>query len=197
METAADQSRQRVQRSRRLLHQQEIWALLLYQDSHVLHGCAGKAEQIPADNFQGIVPPDALGNICRPPMNRRSLAGFSTVMGCGRSGNNRLHARSNDASEWQLATNGIAPPLLRLCDRLMSGIRHVDDLLPITASCFQKGDQHCALCCRDSLNCLPMGTDRSLRQELIKGPDFRQGLEFYRHLLATGLGNPTRSPEAV
>jgi hypothetical protein len=141
VKTAADQSRQRVQRSRRLLHQQEIWALLLYQDSHVLQGCAGKAEQIPADNFQGTVPPDALGNICRPPMNRRSLAGFSTVMGCGRSGNNRLHARWNDASEWQLATYGIAPPLLRLCDRLMSGIRHVDNLLPITASCFQKGDQ--------------------------------------------------------
>jgi hypothetical protein len=62
-------------------------------------------------------------------------------MGCGRSGNNRLHPRWNDASEWQLATNGIAPPLLRLRDRLLSGIRHVEDLLPITASCFQKGDQ--------------------------------------------------------
>src|SRR6185295_20303944 len=90
VETAADQSRQRVQGSRRLLHQQEIWALLLYQESHVLHGCAGTAKQIPAYNFQGTVPPDALGNICRPLMNRRSLAGFSTVMGCGRSGNNQV-----------------------------------------------------------------------------------------------------------
>ena len=79
----------------------------------------------------------------------------------------------------------------------MSGIRHVDNLLPIAGSCFQKGDQPLRALLQGFTELSTYGNQVAMvvRQELIKGPETRQGLEFYRHLLATGLGKPTRSPE--